>query len=81
MRGFPVTHVVTIETYDFKMCPPCRERYRIYGNTKRAKWKYERDAFQSEMKALRAAEDEKRKAQGLGVCRTVSYFSASNQPW
>ncbi|KJA17422.1 hypothetical protein HYPSUDRAFT_1022244 [Hypholoma sublateritium FD-334 SS-4] len=54
------------ETYDFKMCPPCRERYRIYGNTKRAKWKYERDAFQREMKALRVAEDEKRKAQGLG---------------
>jgi hypothetical protein len=49
------------------MCPPCRERYRIYGNTKRAKWKYERETFEREMSTLRAAEDERRKAQGLGV--------------
>ncbi|KAF9479869.1 hypothetical protein BDN70DRAFT_661639 [Pholiota conissans] len=53
-------------SYDYKMCPPCRERYRIYGNTKRAKWKYEREAFEREMSALRVAEDERRKANGLG---------------
>ena len=49
------------------MCPTCRTRYRTYGNTKRAKWKAERDAFDREMAILRAVEDEKRKAKGLKV--------------
>ena len=49
------------------MCSPCRTRYRTYGNTKRAKWKAERDAFDREMAYLRTMEDEKRKANGLKV--------------
>lgn len=57
-----------IESYGFKMCESCRERYRIYGNTKRAKWKSEREAFEREMTMLRAAEDEKRGEKGLAVC-------------
>ncbi|KAF8814247.1 hypothetical protein BYT27DRAFT_6337559 [Phlegmacium glaucopus] len=54
-------------SYEYKMCPPCRTRYRTYGNTKRAKWKAERDAFDREMASLRIVEDERRKANGLGV--------------
>ncbi|KAF8957393.1 hypothetical protein BDZ97DRAFT_109410 [Flammula alnicola] len=53
-------------SYEFKMCPPCRTRYRAYGNTKRAKWKSEREVFEREMTALRAQEDERRKEKGLG---------------
>lgn len=54
-------------SYEFKMCPPCRTRYRIYGRTKRAKWKMEREAFELEMSALRVLEDEGRKKEGLDV--------------
>jgi hypothetical protein len=57
-----------LASYEYKMCPTCRTRYRTYGNTKRAKWKAERDAFDREMAILRAVEDEKRKAKGLRVC-------------
>ena len=56
-----------LASYEYKMCPTCRTRYRTYGNTKRAKWKAERDAFDREMAILRAVEDEKRKAKGLKV--------------
>lgn len=54
-------------SYEFKMCPPCRTRYRSYGNTKRAKWKTEREAFDREMAALRAFEDKRRELEGLPV--------------
>ncbi|KAF6745719.1 hypothetical protein DFP72DRAFT_924909 [Ephemerocybe angulata] len=47
------------------MCPSCRTRYRGYGITKRAKWKNEREVFEREMAELRAAEDERRDANGL----------------
>ncbi|KAJ2925011.1 hypothetical protein H1R20_g12071, partial [Candolleomyces eurysporus] len=36
-------------SYEYKMCPPCRTRYRGYGITKRKKWKAERQAFEHEM--------------------------------
>jgi hypothetical protein len=49
------------------MCPSCRTRYRTYGNTKRTKWKAERDAFDREMAHLKTLEDEKRKDKGLKV--------------
>ncbi|KAF5336376.1 hypothetical protein D9611_006716 [Ephemerocybe angulata] len=52
-------------SYDYKMCPSCRTRYRGYGITKRAKWKNEREVFEREMAELRAAEDERRDATGL----------------
>ena len=56
-----------LASYEYKMCPTCRTRYRTYGNTKRAKWKTERGAFDREMITLRDVEDEKRKAKGLRV--------------
>ena len=59
-----------LASYEYKMCPPCRTRYRTYGNTKRAKWKAEREAFDREMATLTTVEDEKKKANGLGVSDT-----------
>ncbi|KAF9549069.1 hypothetical protein CPC08DRAFT_769150 [Agrocybe pediades] len=52
-------------SYEYKMCPPCRTRYRTYGQTKRAKWKMEREAFDREMASLRTLEDERRQKEGL----------------
>ncbi|KAK1227206.1 hypothetical protein PQX77_009840 [Marasmius sp. AFHP31] len=49
----------------YKMCTPCRDRYRNYGITKRAKWKAERVAFDQELEKLRHAEDERRAKEGL----------------
>ncbi|KAG5636912.1 hypothetical protein H0H81_006447 [Sphagnurus paluster] len=51
-------------SYTFKMCPQCRTRYRTYGNTKRAKWKAEREAFDRELAGLRTKEDERRRIAG-----------------
>ncbi|OCH87358.1 hypothetical protein OBBRIDRAFT_796287 [Obba rivulosa] len=34
----------------FKMCQPCRDRYRSYGTTKRAKWRREKDKAVAAMK-------------------------------
>ncbi|KAK0203931.1 hypothetical protein DFS33DRAFT_1335526 [Desarmillaria ectypa] len=52
-------------SYAYKMCEPCRNRYRSYGITKRAKWKAERAAFEQELETLREVEDERRKGAGL----------------
>ncbi|KAL1752004.1 hypothetical protein FB107DRAFT_293508 [Schizophyllum commune] len=51
--------------YDFKMCVPCRDKYKKYGETKRAKWKSEREQLEKELAALRAAEDARRRAAGM----------------
>ena len=40
---------------EYKMCPTCRTRYRTYGNTKRVKWKAERDAFDQDVTLIVAA--------------------------
>lgn len=37
----------------FKMCDPCRIRYRGYGTTKRAKWKQEREGADEDSERLR----------------------------
>ena len=42
-------------SYEYKMCPTCRTRYRTYGTTKRAKWKAERDAFDQDVTLIVAA--------------------------
>jgi hypothetical protein len=63
--------LVIPSNYNFKMCPSCRTRYRTYGNTKRAKWKAEREAFDRELVGLRTKEDERRRKAGERVC---SYF-------
>ncbi|KAF9269006.1 hypothetical protein L218DRAFT_835968, partial [Marasmius fiardii PR-910] len=47
------------------MCNTCRDRYKNYGVTKRAKWKAERIAFDQELENLRREEDERRAKAGL----------------
>ncbi|KAL1713563.1 hypothetical protein EV715DRAFT_211435 [Schizophyllum commune] len=63
----PATHPLTPHAgdYDFKMCVPCRDKYKKYGETKRAKWKSEREQLERELAALRAAEDARRRAAGM----------------
>ncbi|KAJ7651545.1 hypothetical protein DFH06DRAFT_1207340 [Mycena polygramma] len=65
VKGCKATILETTEVYPYKMCQPCRTRYRNYGITKRAKWKAEREAFQRELEGLRAKEDLRRAANGL----------------
>ena len=38
------------------MCVPCRDKYKKYGETKRAKWKSEREQLEKELAARRAAD-------------------------
>ncbi|KAF8215766.1 hypothetical protein K438DRAFT_2008051 [Mycena galopus ATCC 62051] len=64
VKGCKAIIVETIEIYPYKMCQPCRNRYRNYGITKRAKWKSEREAFQRELEMLRVKEDERRALNG-----------------
>ena|ERR1700722_18948287 len=51
----------------YKMCEPCRDRYRGYGITKRAKWKQERVTANATLDILREAEDKRRAEAGLSV--------------
>ncbi|KAI9444191.1 hypothetical protein H4582DRAFT_1069488 [Lactarius indigo] len=51
--------------YLFKMCVPCRNRYRGYGMTKRSKWKRGREIATQELERVRAEEDARRARQGL----------------
>ncbi|KAI0264603.1 hypothetical protein BC834DRAFT_881619 [Gloeopeniophorella convolvens] len=51
--------------YLFKMCVPCRDRYRAYGTTKRLKWKRGREIAAQELDRVRAEEDIRRVEQGL----------------
>lgn len=53
--------------YFFKMCEPCRDRYRTYGITKRAKCRAKRVAANTELEALRIEEDKRRAEEGLPV--------------
>jgi hypothetical protein len=64
--------------YPFKMCEPCRVRHRQYGITKRAKFRAERAAFDKELADLRAAEDARRKEQGLAVCKLFALLFCIN---
>lgn len=58
-------HVVLAAQYPYKMCEPCRNRYRGYGITKRRKWKEDRVAYEHELEGLLAQEEERRQAEGL----------------
>lgn len=49
----------------FKMCEPCRDRYRNYGTTKRAKWKREKEVAVAELHQLRDKEDARRASESL----------------
>ena len=53
--------------YLFKMCVPCRNRYRGYGMTKRSKSKRGREVAAEELRRVRAEEDTRRAKQGLPV--------------
>jgi hypothetical protein len=53
--------------YLFKMCIPCRNRYRGYGMTKRSKWKRGREIAAQELERIRVEEDARRARQGLPV--------------
>jgi hypothetical protein len=53
--------------YLFKMCVPCRNRYRGYGMTKRSKSKRGRELAAEELRRVRAEEDTRRAQQGLPV--------------
>ncbi|KIK79533.1 hypothetical protein PAXRUDRAFT_276502 [Paxillus rubicundulus Ve08.2h10] len=53
--------------YFFRMCESCRNRYRGYGITKRAKWKQSREAANAELDILREEEDKCRTERGLPV--------------
>lgn len=55
------------DEYFFKICEPCRDRYRGYGTTKRAKWKRDRIAVNAELDTLRQQEDSRRATAGLPV--------------
>ncbi|KAI9510191.1 hypothetical protein F5148DRAFT_622731 [Russula earlei] len=51
--------------YLYKMCVPCRNRYRGYGMTKRSKSKRGREIAARELLRVRAEEDARRVQQGL----------------
>ena len=53
--------------YLFKMCVPCRNRYRGYGMTKRSKSRRGREVAAEELRRVRAEEDTRRAQQGLPV--------------
>ncbi|KAJ7687379.1 hypothetical protein B0H17DRAFT_1070024 [Mycena rosella] len=65
VKGCKAIILESMEAYPYKMCQPCRTRYRHYGITKRAKWKAEREAYDKELEGLRAKEDVRRAAAGL----------------
>ncbi|KAJ7361335.1 hypothetical protein DFH08DRAFT_843807 [Mycena albidolilacea] len=65
VKGCKAMIVESLEVYPYKMCQSCRNRYRSYGVTKRAKWKAERETFQRELDGLRAKEDARRVSVGL----------------
>ncbi|GBE89017.1 hypothetical protein SCP_1500190 [Sparassis crispa] len=49
----------------FRMCSPCRDRYRNYGTTKRAKWKREKEVAVAELQQMRTEEEKRRADAGL----------------
>jgi hypothetical protein len=60
--------------YLFKMCVPCRNRYRSYGMTKRSKSKRGREVAAQELRRVRAEEDTRRAQQGLPVSVFIWYM-------
>ncbi|KAJ7066615.1 hypothetical protein C8F01DRAFT_1123936 [Mycena amicta] len=55
----------SVEDYPFRMCRSCRDRYRIYGITKRKKSKTARADHDKQLEALLTKEDERRAGEGL----------------
>ncbi|KAF7309789.1 WD-REPEATS-REGION domain-containing protein [Mycena indigotica] len=65
VKGCKVIIVESIVTYPYKMCQSCRNRYRVYGVTKRKKSKTARAEHDRELKQLLDKEDERRANEGL----------------
>ncbi|KAI0305269.1 hypothetical protein B0F90DRAFT_1180665 [Multifurca ochricompacta] len=65
--------------YLFKMCVPCRNRYRGYGMTKRSKWKRGREIAAQELDRVRAEEDARRVQQGLPLIGELQ--TADRRAW
>ncbi|KAI0289624.1 hypothetical protein BC826DRAFT_1106863 [Russula brevipes] len=57
-------HSVLSNDYFFKMCPPCRNRYRGYGVTKRSKTRRVREVVGQELQRARVEEDLRRAQEG-----------------
>jgi hypothetical protein len=57
--------------YLFKMCVPCRDRYRGYGVTKRSKSRRGREVAAEELRRVRTAEDTRRAQEGLPVSHFI----------
>ncbi|TFY54212.1 hypothetical protein EVJ58_g8993 [Rhodofomes roseus] len=50
-----------------EMCEPCRDRYRNYGITKRAKWKQEKEVAVAELQKVHGEEDDRPAEAGLSM--------------
>ncbi|PCH44922.1 hypothetical protein WOLCODRAFT_165497 [Wolfiporia cocos MD-104 SS10] len=57
----------------FKMCEPCRDRYRNYGTTKRAKWKREKEVAVAELEKMREETDKRRTDEGQSSMSPVEF--------
>ncbi|KAJ7750201.1 hypothetical protein B0H16DRAFT_856119 [Mycena metata] len=65
VKGCKAVILESTEVYPYKMCVPCRGRYKNYGITKRAKAKREQEVWNRELEGLRAKEDLRRAENGL----------------
>jgi hypothetical protein len=59
--------------YLFKMCQPCRNRYRAYGTVKRTKWKENRQSALVNLEAQRA-EDERHTLERGSPVRCIFFI-------
>ncbi|TFY75122.1 hypothetical protein EWM64_g8889, partial [Hericium alpestre] len=67
--------------YLFKMCQSCRDRYRVYGNTKRNKWKREREVASAALERIRDHQDQRREEVGLPPMSTLSPADSERRAW
>ncbi|KAJ7024383.1 hypothetical protein C8F04DRAFT_1131746 [Mycena alexandri] len=65
VKGCKAAILESTAVYPYKMCRPCRDRYRNYGITKRAKAKKEQETWNRELEGLRVKEDLRRAENGL----------------
>ncbi|KAF7797055.1 hypothetical protein EIP86_008247 [Pleurotus ostreatoroseus] len=64
----------------FKMCEPCRDRYRNYGTTKRKKWKKEKEEAIAEMEKMREEENKRRVESGLSIDAQIDWPNEPGPP-
>ncbi|KAI0795385.1 hypothetical protein C8Q75DRAFT_447438 [Abortiporus biennis] len=68
--------VVPANSY-FKMCEPCRNRYRSYGTTKRAKWRREKEVAVAELQKLQVDEVQRRVETGVPIIPDANVSSVN----